>query len=315
MQTLYLLNETLEPDFEDAKLKITYKNGSVKYIKMKDAFKGDATADKKITNFDTSLVRSTIMKITYKNHIVDVNYSVIESGMYYLSGYEKFTYVNGKPQVSSSKQYSLSTDMSKSTKSFILLKDSGTVNYYSYSDAKNRWHLYDGDYIENYCYEIVGDKLNIYLGGESPAYYIQSSVKNGVISTYSVNVSKDPSTGLDTGKETFTFTPYNNIVTNVTATNVELKANYKTLDGNEYLQFDRYETLENNSNNMYLKVTYSNYLIYTGSVNLFKEIYVVVGNGMLKNDSLYTQERLMEGYGFALIAYESKNIQFNYKVY
>ena len=91
---------------------------------------------------------------------------------------------------------------------------------------------------------------------------------------------------------------YNNILTNITATNVELKANYKTLNGNEYLQFDRYETLENNSNEMYLKVTYSNYLIYTGSVNLFKEIYVVVGNGMLKNVSLYTQERLMNNYGF-----------------
>ena len=314
MQTLYLLNETLTPDFEDAKLKIIYKDGSVKYQSMKDAFKNSDDSDKKITHFDTSIIRSTVMKLTYKSHIVEVNYSVISGGMYYLSGDEKVTYVNNKPQVSSSNTYAINT-----TKQFIYLEENGNIRYYNYSTAKSRWLLYDGNYLSGYNYTISGNKINVYLGGEEPSYQIQADAPNGVMQTYSVKVNKDSTTGLDTGKETYKFTNFA-VNTNIEATNVNLICSYVTDPGTtiKYLQFERRDTLETTSNEIYLSVSYSNYLIDTQigatKIRLFKDVYVVVGSGMIKNDSLVTSEKIMQGFGYAELAYESVIVSFNYKV-
>jgi hypothetical protein len=55
-QTIYLLNETDTPDFQDAKLKITYKSGDVKYVDLKSS-KG--------------LLKAPTMQLLELNHEID----------------------------------------------------------------------------------------------------------------------------------------------------------------------------------------------------------------------------------------------------
>ena len=84
MQTLYLVNETTTPDFEDAKLKVTYKNGTAKYIDLK-------SKSVKINDFSTSIQTHGVMKITYKSQTIEVPYNVIKRGLYYMKSHQMKT--------------------------------------------------------------------------------------------------------------------------------------------------------------------------------------------------------------------------------
>ena len=92
VQTLYLANtnEINKPNFQDASLKVSYKDGTVKYIPLK-------SADVTVTDFSTSIeLTDGKMKINYKSNVISVNYSVIKNGFYYVSSVT--TYVSGNPQ-------------------------------------------------------------------------------------------------------------------------------------------------------------------------------------------------------------------------
>lgn len=315
IQTLYLLNEAApgKPDFQDAKLKVVYKNGKFKYVSMKDA---EITVD----NFDTSLTRSLEMLLTYKTHVLKVNYSVINGGMYYLSGKKTESYVNNKPVTVSNPTYSMST-----TKAYFHLEDQATkadadkgtgyIKYYNYSDADSKWLLYDGKYLANYRYEVVDDALKIYLGSKTPAYEIKAlRDANGNLATYSSITNKDSSTGLDLGRVTHSFANCNKYVaTNVKANSLEVISNNFTTDsqypGFKFLNFRVSSNPDvikspyaHSSNRILLKVKNSKYIIDSTSVQLFKEVYVVFGDEMIKDGSLNVSEPT--GYAFFEFAYE-----------
>ena len=146
-QTLYLVDEAVSPDFQDAKLKITYKSGDVKYVEMKNSYLT-------IHDFSTSIVRHGTMKITYKSQMITLDYDVINSGVYYLSSYTKTMVVGNN----SSAGYSINN-----TRNFYSLQPNGVLKYYNFNTANNKWYLYDGKYISSYKYEVVDDKIKIYL--------------------------------------------------------------------------------------------------------------------------------------------------------
>ena len=312
MQTLYLLNETDTPNFEDAKLKITYKNGKVDYKSMKDVFK---IKDKDFNYFTTSYIKdSDTMSLVYKSHMIEVKYTVVNSGMFYLSGDEKIEYVSNKPQTVSSNQYTLKTTNSfiyLETKDPVVKKESGRkgVRFYSYSTEENDWLLYDGNYLKNYSYEINGDRILVYLGSDTPTYEMKAGVKAGYPYLYSVKNEKDSNTNLDISRETFYFTNYSEAVTNSKAIQLNqapICDDYLTDElGTKYLEFNRHDTIATSSHKIYLDVEFSNYLIYTSDgVKLFKRVLVVFSDELIKNETFNTSIPKSNSAPPILFAYE-----------
>ena len=73
MQTLYIVGEDI--DFQDAQLKVTYKNGDIKMVDL-----NEKNVD--VTLFSTSLQTHGKMKLIYKSEILEVEYDVIGQGLY-----------------------------------------------------------------------------------------------------------------------------------------------------------------------------------------------------------------------------------------
>ena len=78
IQTIYFVESTSDVNFNDADLKITYKDGSVKIKKLTKKLVS-------VKNFNTSVVNNGTMKITYKSTTIDVGYAVVWTGLYYLN--------------------------------------------------------------------------------------------------------------------------------------------------------------------------------------------------------------------------------------
>ncbi|MBQ8424816.1 MAG: hypothetical protein IJX17_02190 [Clostridia bacterium] len=306
VQTIYLLNETDTPDFQDAKLKITYKSGDVKYLDM-------ATIGEKITvdNFTTSLEASETMKITYKSQLITIDYKVIKSGLYYMSFKESTTSTGSK----STQRYTISK-----TQNFYNLGEDGVLKYYHYDGNKGKWFLYDGKYLKNYKYEIVNDKVNIYLGSDKPSYGLQAEAVNGEIVVTSTNYLYDGE--FQTGKNVFGFTQYQ-MKDNIEITSAKLYSdNFITntdVSSEEYLSFVAGDNLDTSSNRLYIKVNYSSPLIYTASasnptqmINMLGEVYVVLDNSMT-NNTLMTA--LVRPYiSTCYVYYETWTLPFSYIV-
>ena len=294
MQTLYLLDEASTPNYQDAKLKITYKNGSTKYKNLAEA---GVTCDK----FTTSIEKfEDEMVLTYKSVMISVKYTVVQPGMYYLSAYNKAT-TSG----SVDKQYTLST-----TNSFYYIDKGGVLKYYAKEDITlsngtvNAWVLYDGSVIKSYRYEVVDDRIDIYLGEDEVAYSIKTSRPAGNIITSSENEEVNDS-GLTVKKETYTFTHYD-VLTNlsVKTDSVALVCNYTsdTPQSPKYLAFRRNQTIKSSGHKIYLTVSYNNYLVYSDSVKLLKDVYVYVDDAMVKNNTLNTKDKNLS-INYADIAY------------
>lgn len=301
-QTIYLLNETETPNFQDAKLKITYKSGDVKYVDLK-------SSNVVVDDFSTSIEASRTMKISYKKQLVTIDYNVIKSGLYYLSSTETTT-LNDSQRVS----YGI-----RNTKNFYILEKDGILKYYNYDTNVSKWFLYDGKYKKDYKYEIVADKINIYLGEEAPAYCMQATVVNGDMSVSSTKYTYQDD--LQTGKIVTKFTSYD-VKDNITVSKAELYSDdfieNKDVSAEKYLEFCVGDTLAENKNEMYIKVNYSSSLIYLpnndGSITgLLGEVYVVLDNCMEKGSTLHTGTK-RSYISYAELAYETKLLTFYYIV-
>ena len=122
MQTLYIANsrEPNNPNYQDAKLKITYKDGNIKYIPL-----GEANIN--LSDFSTSSEKfDGKMRIEYKSYLFDINYSVIKNGYYYVT--KTNTYVSGNLTNSNDSAYEDATEF------FTLTKD-GNLKYYKLVDG------------------------------------------------------------------------------------------------------------------------------------------------------------------------------------
>ena len=165
MQSLYFVNETTTPNFDDAKLVVTYKNGNIKKLDI-------TSKNVKVDDFSTSLKSHGTMKITYKSQTVEKDYDVIESGLYYISKEAEKT-------ADTSYNPSSTPDIALNEANIMFyLSSDGVLQYYSRKFSGNYWCLNDGAYDENYYYEIKGDTLVVNFlkaNGDKDSYNIKAN--------------------------------------------------------------------------------------------------------------------------------------------
>ena len=267
MQTLYVAGQDI--DFEDAKIKVTYKNGNIKMIDLDNK-------NVKISNFSTSLKTHGTMKITYKSQVIEVDYDVIEAGMYYVSETEKIV-VGGSPIVS--------TFDSKSSNQMVYIRANGECDYY-YKDDNGSYLMHDGSYDKSYNYKIVGDTLTVRLGSKSNTLEIKADYnKNGSVAYKQTKIEIDESTGLEKSKTISTFTHYemkSDFYRRIQSSQVELKyVNASRKDGDVVI-FKQNENIETSEQVILLKLTFND--------DFLTEVFVHVCDEMVASNSLYTKD-------------------------
>ena len=159
MQTLYIVGDDI--DFEDAKLKVTFKNGDIRMVDITDE-------NVDISLFSTSLETSSTMKLTYKGYTLEIDYNVVSDGLYYL---RQHTIDNIDDTNDFSKSY-----INTSSKFLVHLKEDGICDYY-YKDAYNQYFMHDGFYDRSYNYKIEGDVIKLDLNGD--VYNLEAYVQSG----------------------------------------------------------------------------------------------------------------------------------------
>lgn len=170
MQTLYFVNQATDVNFANSKLKVTYKDGTTKLF---DLDKDLVT----VKNFSTSVTNNGVMKIVYKSQTIDVNYSVIYNGLYYLQTIETAE-VNGSDVNSTSNSYTAGLNASGVDKTtateMIYFYNDGACDYYTRTSSSASWYVDDGHCDTRFKYTIVGDTLKVSLG-DSKTYDIKAS--------------------------------------------------------------------------------------------------------------------------------------------
>ena len=264
IQTLYIAGQDI--DFEGAKLKVTYKNGNVKFVNM-------TNKSVKINQFSTSLKTHGKMKITYKSQVLDVEYDVIQAGMYYVSAEQSYFAGETAPLPT--------TYDAKSAEMLLYIRDNGELDYY-YLDGSGRYCMHDGSYDKSYKYEIVGDTLNAYLGSDSYVVPIQADYSSdGNVEYKSTKVYKDD-IGLEISRNVKTFSYYEMKSENyrtIINSNVDLSRTAGVV-GN-VVNFGRNQTIKTSGKIMFLFVAYHN-------DHFMHAVYVHICDEMISNNSLDT---------------------------
>lgn len=291
MQTIYVVNEAIYPDFENAELKITYKNGSVKMVKP-------TTDNVEVKSFSTSLKTHGTMKLVYKSEVIDVDYNVVNKGFYYTS----LNVTTGPEETLSADEKSYSRFTSPL---MFHIGDDGVLEYY-YKDGSN-YHMHDGNYDSTYRYEMVADEMLIYLGGENPDYRLKAIYNpEGVLTLKSVTFktsSTDPDIIVSKTEKTYKF--YENFKTNrrVSTISVDLS---KTVGYEENaVNFTVNSTIKSSGKIILLNVTY-------GNDNFLKTVYVHVTDKMITRNSFDTSK--VSGIAHVMGVYEGVDFDFAYRV-
>ena len=264
IQTLYVAGQDI--DFEGAKLKITYKNGNVKFVDM-------TNKSVKINQFSTSLKTHGKMKITYKSQVLDVEYDVIQAGMYYVSS-ELSYYADG----------STSTPITHDAKSadlLLYLRENGELDHY-YKDNSGRYCMHDGSYDKTYKYEIVGDTLYAYLGSNDYVVPIQAHYSaEGRVSYKSTKVNANEQ-GLNISKNEKTFSYYEMKSEDYrTITNSDIDLSQTSGVVGNHVTFSRYQTINSSGKTMFLMVRF-------GNDHFMTEVCVHICDEMIETNSLDT---------------------------
>lgn len=160
VQQIYFVGDDL--NFGDAKLKVTYQNGTSKFIDMQ----GNSSINVSMfSTFGYGKYYGT-MKIEYKNQVAEVDYTVIERTAYIIDSETKITSY-GK------------TNVSQTTKKIIDFKKNGKLKYFEIISGD--YFVNDGEYDSDYYYEIVGDTIFVHIGAET-IYEIKAIKSGGEIS-------------------------------------------------------------------------------------------------------------------------------------
>ena len=152
-QTLYLTGDKI--DYEDAYIKVTYNNGNIKEISLD-------SSSVQISMFSTSDVRTGgnshgTMNIVYKDNTFKVDYDVMQRGFYYVSSESTITSTSKEPVATG-------TYNTSNTPCAIYFDDGGKLLYYVKDWSDGGYTLYDGNYIDEYSYELVKDEIKITAG-------------------------------------------------------------------------------------------------------------------------------------------------------
>ena len=288
IQTLYFASaETVSPNFQDAKIKVTYRNGDVKYV---DPNKTSV----KINDFSTSIERHGTMKITYKSGTLSVDYNVIKKGMYYLRSEQ----VLRSGESDKNPQKHINENIVNSDIIFYI-GDEGKFQFFKKDSVTGRWILNDSKYNENYSYSIVGDTLSVNFvldNGNQETYKIKAEYKNGEIIPTSVNTFFGDN-GVETMKIIREFKNYGApILENNNPIKVTHDAKTKVVNRTECIVLKKNSSIDKYE--IYLNIEFTYPIIdfevvdeATGqkkSMQMLKNVYVKLTSNMV--DRLYTDE-------------------------
>ena len=266
IQTLYVAGQDI--DFEDAKLKVTYKNGNVKYVNM-------TNKSVQISQFSTSLKTHGKMKIAYKSQILYVEYDVINAGMYYVSAEQSY-FAGETPPLPT-------TYDSKSSEMFLYIRLNGELDYY-YLDDSGRYCMFDGSYDKSYKYEIDGDTLNAYLGSDDYKVSIKAHYSSDGNVEYKFTKVYRDNNNLEISRNVKTFSYYemkSEDHRTIAHSSIDLSRTAGVV-GN-VVSFGRNETIESSGKIMFLFVSFKN-------DHFMHAVYVHICDEMITNYSLDTSE-------------------------
>lgn len=274
VQTIYFVDSTNTVNFNDANLKVTYKDGSVKLKKLSY----DIVS---VKNFTTSVANNGVMKITYKSKTLDVNYSVIWTGMYFLSektthsyeGDEKITSTKNGPFVAGVTEENV--DKTTSIEMIYFNKD-GSCDYYTRSSSTSTWYMDDGTFDKSFNYSIVGDTIKTCLG-QNKVYELRA------------NVTKDGELTLVTTENNYVENQNVNFLKSSvdrTFEHYEMKGN-RTLEKNDIsvycsspIVFEKDSTFADSDLEIFLDVTYKNDSFLKNVRVRFNESMFLPGEGI-----------------------------------
>lgn len=261
MQTVYFVGDDL--DFENSQLKVTYKNGDIKVLNLKDA-------DVEVTLFSTSLEAHGKMKITYKSFTLTQEYDVLHTGLYYVSS-KKVTNVStpNNPET---------TDVTENNATeMYYFEKNGVLKYYHRTSATADWYMNDGNYDKNYSYSTAGDTVTVKLGKktiELKASYNKDGFINLVSNEVEMNQA-NPDIPSKYTSQTFTHSTSikDNLVIDKDKSTIDYMKSGET--GNNYITFKVGEKISTHTHKIYLKIVYTNDTFFAG-----KTVYVEVCDEM-----------------------------------
>lgn len=289
IQTLYVVGDEL--DFEDAKLKVTYKNGNIRMVDLD-------SSSVEVTYFTTSVETHATMNIIYKSAVIPVEYNVIQKGAYYLKNYQLVSVKSAGSANTTNKSYSVSN-----TNEMIYIDVGGICKYYT--RTSDGWTMIDGNYNSNLRYSITADTLSVNLSNTS--YEIKVDyLDSGKMNLVSEKKTKIGNTELVSSHETRTFQHTAEMKTTQSIGVVEVANN---LLSNDTAIYSVGQSITEGSEKVYLKVTYLQY----NDSHQFRNIYVQVESSMIARN-FNTSKRNSTG-TYASLSYAGfSNIALFYKV-
>lgn len=302
IQTLYVIDD--EIDFEDAELKVTYKNGNIKMVDLKS---------KMVDYFSTSTEGHKTMNINYKSEVLKIDYNVIQTGAYYLDKQEIRIPNSDGTYDSTTYEYDI-----YQTPEMLYIDKAGSFRYYTRKSIG--WTMADGNYDDRYSYSIVGDTMKVEMADES--YNIKVNyLENGIMQMVSDKSTTVEGSSLVSKQEIKTF-----VVTGEMKTNQVIFPNNGTDDDgvqmygvigssdNPTIVFVQGERLKDLESKAYLKVVYSSYGVdpKTGENHQFRTVYVELTDGMI-NDSYSTTDPITMPRSLEVV-YEGRVTTMHYKV-
>lgn len=259
IQQIYFVGDEL--NFGDAKLKVTYQNGSSKMIEMNN---NNSIGVSMFSTFGYGKYYGT-MKIAYKNQVADVDYTVIDRAAYIINSEVKYTTAGA---------VSIRSD----SKKIIDFKENGKLKYFEIKD--NKYFVNDGEYDDLYFYEIKGDTIFAHIGKDK-TYEIKAIKKDNGISVeatskhYSTSHTDIVEYVIETKFQTTNLIKTNNNKQDKTELEVMFdKSNFTYFKDNQNIivNIPKGKTLDESG--LCLKVDYDNGEIY----------YVYITNKMLINN-------------------------------
>ncbi len=257
IQTLYVIGDNI--DYEDAKLKVTYKNGSIRMI--------DLDSDSvEVLYFSTSVETHGKMNILYKATEIPVEYNVIQKGAYYLKSYTKVAASSANSSSTNRQSYTIAD-----TNEMIYIDTNGICKYYT--RTLNGWTMVDGNYNSTLRYTITADTMSVNVGKTTydiKATYLDSGKMNLTTEKYTTIGN----TELINSHETRVFEHTDEMKTTQSLNKAKVA---NDLLNNNYATYKVGQSISECSTPVLLKVTYPQYNVG----HQFRNVYVQVESSMV----------------------------------
>lgn len=299
VQTLYLVGD--EINYGDGELKVTYKNGNIRMVKLND--KSVSTS-----MFSTSEKKHGTMNIVYKDYTMKVEYNVMNSGYYYLS--ETSTATSSSSAVPTPVNYTSSNTI----KAFFLDKN-GKVMYFvkgSEGNFADGYIAYDGHYNSEYNYTITGDTLTINVGKDKKIE-VKAIYKDETITYVSESVMTNDN-GLQISKTISKFEPH-------TTRNIRVKTS-------DSIVYDKVlaQNLETEGDNKVLNIKVGSkdlqsagcdiyFNIKFGDEEFLSNVYVQINNSMINGGSGIDTDNYLNSPGRASLRYDGFGVSVTKQLY